>query len=80
METKVQRWGNSLGVRIPRTLAADVRLAAGTAVEIAAHDDAIVIRPIPRVRYTLAGLLKRVTRRNLHGEVSTGEPVGKESL
>ena len=80
METKVQKWGNSLGVRIPRALAADVRLAAGSAVEIAAQDDAIVIRPVSRVRYSLAELLKGVKRRNLHGEVPTGGPVGKEHL
>ena len=80
METKVQKWGNSLGVRIPRSLAADVRLAAGSAVEIAAQDDAIVIRPVSRVRYSLAALLKGVNRRNLHGEVATGGPVGKEEL
>jgi antitoxin MazE len=80
METKVQKWGNSLGVRIPRSLAADVRLSVGSQVEIAAQDDAIVIRPVSRVRYSLSDLLKRVNRRNLHGEVETGDPVGKEVL
>ena len=78
METKVQRWGNSLGVRIPRALADDVRLKPGTAVRISAEDESIVIRPLDRATVTLADLLKRVTRANLHGEVGTGESRGKE--
>jgi antitoxin MazE len=80
METKVQKWGNSLGVRIPRSLAAGVRLRPGTSVEITGEEDAIVIRPVGRPRYVLSDLLKRISRRNLHGEVSAGAPVGKERL
>ena len=78
METKVQKWGNSLGVRIPRALAADVRLRPGTSVRISAEDESIVIRPLDRPTVTLADLLKRVTRANLHDEVDTGEPRGNE--
>lgn len=80
METKVQKWGNSLGVRIPRSVAAEARLSAGSAVEICAQDDAIVIRPVSRVRYSLAELLQGVTRGNIHSEISSGEAVGKEAL
>jgi antitoxin MazE len=80
METKVQKWGNSLGVRIPRSVAAEARLSAGSAVQISAQDDAIVIRPVSRLRYSLAELLKGVKRGNLHSQVPTGEPVGKEAL
>ena len=78
METKVQKWGNSLGVRIPRNLAADVRLEPGTTVRISAEDASIVIRPLDRPTVKLADLLKRVTRANLHDEVDTGESRGKE--
>jgi antitoxin MazE len=78
VETKVQKWGNSLGVRIPRALAADVRLRPGTSVRISAEDESIVIRPLDRPTVTLGDMLKRVTRANLHHEVDTGEPRGNE--
>jgi antitoxin MazE len=80
METKIQKWGNSLGVRIPRSVALEARLRAGSAVEVSAEDDVVVIRPVSRVRYQLSDLLKGVYRRNRHAEVVTGEPVGRESL
>ena len=80
METKVQKWGNSLGVRIPRAIASSARLRAGTSVEILAEGDSIVIRAANRPRYRLADLLKAVTRRNLQAAVDTGAPVGREAL
>ena len=80
METRIQKWGNSLGVRIPRAVAADVRLKVGSAVCVSAEDDAIVIRPVVRPRYLLSDLLRRVNRRNVHAEADTGEPVGRETL
>src|SRR5437868_2550255 len=80
METKVQKWGNSLGVRIPRSLAMEAHLKPGTAVEISAEADAIVIRPVNRPRYSLAELLRGVTRANLHEELEFGGPMGREAL
>ena len=80
METKVQKWGNSLGVRIPRSVALGARLRPGTAVDITGEEDSIVIRAVGRPRYVLSALLRRVSRTNLHHEVETGTPVGKELL
>ncbi len=80
MVTKVQKWGNSLGVRIPRSVALEANLRPGASVDISAADDSIVIRPVCRPRYRLAELMEGVTRRNLHQEVETGHPVGKERL
>ena len=80
METKVQRWGNSLGVRIPRSVAAGAGLRAGTSVDISAEDETVVIRAVNRSRYRLSELLKRVKRSNLHETVDTGVAVGREVL
>ena len=80
MITTVQKWGNSLGVRIPRAVAASARLRPGTPVEISTEDQGIVIRVAERPRYSLVDLLKGVTRANLHGAVDTGAPVGREAL
>ena len=75
MESQVTKWGNSLGVRIPKSLAERVGLTEGTPIIFEADEDAIVIR---RKRHSLEALLAQVTRENLHGEVNTGRPVGRE--
>lgn len=78
MQTKVQKWGNSLGVRIPRSFAAEARVEAGSTVDISVEKGSLRIRPVHR-RYSLRGLLRKVTPRNLHEEVGTGVPVGREA-
>jgi len=80
LETKVQKWGNSLGVRIPRSLASGARLRQGTPVDISASDDVIVIRLVERPKLRLSELLRRVKRSNLHAAVDSGPPVGREIL
>jgi len=79
MVTRVQKWGNSLALRIPKSFAAETRVQAGSAVNISVREGALLIRPVRRSGYRLSGLLKKVTKRNIHGEVSFGAPVGRES-
>ena len=78
METKIQKWGNSLGVRIPRSFAAEARVEAGSSVDISVEDGSLRIRALSR-RYSLRDLLKKITIRNLHAEASTGARVGQEA-
>jgi antitoxin MazE len=78
METKVQKWGNSLGVRIPRSFAAEARVEAGSTVDLSIENGSLRIRPV-RHRYALRDLLRKVTRRNRHDEVGTGAPIGRET-
>ena len=80
MVTKVQKWGNSLGLRIPKSFATQARVAAGSEVDISVRDGCLLVRAVHRRQYSLAGLLKGVTRKNLHREVSTGRVVGHELL
>lgn len=79
MVTKVQKWGNSLALRIPRSFAAEATVREGSAVDISVHNGDLLIRRVRRNRYALRDLLKKVSRRNLHAEVLTGPPVGRES-
>ena len=79
MLTKVQKWGNSLGVRIPRSFAADVRVRPGSVVDISLVRGGLMVRAARPARPRLADLLKRVSRRNLHAEVSWGAPEGREA-
>ena len=78
MKTAIQRWGNSLALRIPRTYAAETRISEGSDVELTLKSGALVIRPLTRKRHSLTHLLKRITQTNRHGLVDTGSPVGQE--
>jgi antitoxin MazE len=78
MVTRVQKWGNSLALRIPQSFAVQAKVAAGTAVDIAVEKGQLVVRPV-RQRYRLRDLLKAVDRRNVHAEVQSGRPVGRET-
>ena len=78
MITKIQKWGNSLGLRIPKSFAAEAQVEAGSSVDISVEDGGLVVRPMRRKKYVLSELLRRVTSRNIHDEIATGEPVGRE--
>jgi antitoxin MazE len=78
MKTQVQKWGNSLALRIPKAFAADLGLAQDSPVELSLEDGNLVIRPASIQRYELGSLLTRVTEANLHGEQNYGEAVGSE--
>lgn len=79
MQTKIQKWGNSLGLRIPKSLAAEAQVEEGSTVDLAVEDGAVVVRPLRARKYVLSELLGRVDRRNLHGEIRTGELLGRET-
>jgi antitoxin MazE len=79
MESSVQKWGNSLAVRIPRPFASHLGIEDGTAVDMAVEDGGLVIRPLRRGRLSLDDLLGAVDESNLHGETDTGPAVGGES-
>jgi antitoxin MazE len=78
MQTKIQKWGNSLAVRIPKAFAEEAHVAYGTSVNLSVDDGKIVIDPHTEPEYRLEELLKGVTKRNVHAEVDTGEAVGRE--
>jgi antitoxin MazE len=76
MRTKVQKWGNSLGLRIPKPFAEEVGLADDAEVELSLSEGALLIRPARS--WTLDELLQGVTESNLHGELDFGPAVGRE--
>ncbi|MBD2549821.1 AbrB/MazE/SpoVT family DNA-binding domain-containing protein [Microcystis elabens FACHB-917] len=80
MQTKVQKWGNSLGVRIPRGLAQEVGLGAGTEVSLTAKDGELVLRPAVPSRLRLMDLLAGVTAENIYSPVDTGDAIGAEAF
>ena len=78
MVTKIQKWGNSLALRIPTSFAAETNVVAGSTVDISVANGGLVVRPTKRRKYVLDELLKGVKPGNLHEEISTGERVGVE--
>jgi antitoxin MazE len=74
---RVARWGNSLGVRIPRAQAEQARLEEGTEVEIVVEGESLRVRPRPRA-YSLDELVEQITPENRHEETDWGEPEGRE--
>jgi antitoxin MazE len=79
MKARVQKWGNSLGIRIPKALAQEAAVAADSEVEITGRDGKIVISPLHRKAVSLRQLLSKVTAANIHDSIESGQPVGKES-
>jgi antitoxin MazE len=76
MFTKVQKWGNSLAVRIPSAFAKEIGLCPNTEVELRLENDKLVI--IPNKRKQLEELLKQITPENVHSEINWGGRSGKE--
>lgn len=79
MLAKTLKWGNSLALRIPKPLASECGLEENTPVDIHVENHKLIIMPV-RKQYSLEELLAEVTPENIHTEVSTGRPVGKELL
>lgn len=79
MESRVQRWGNSLALRIPKPLAAEVGLKDNSAVELFLRDGRLIIVPVVKPKVSLERLLSQVTEKNKHHEVDTGAAVGGEA-
>jgi len=79
MVTRVQKWGNSLALRIPKAFADEIALAYDSAVELSIVEGTLVIAPLVAETLTLDQLLEGITADNIHAEIDTGGRVGKES-
>jgi len=79
MRTRVQKWGNSLALRIPKSFATEVGLQRETSVEVSLADGKLIITPVAKPKLTLKQLLARVTKENLHREVDSGPAIGNET-
>ncbi len=79
MQTRVQKWGNSLALRIPRAFADSINLKDNAPVEISVVDGKLVVALTHAPRPDLQTLLSQITPDNLHTEVETGASVGKET-
>jgi antitoxin MazE len=77
MKTTIQKWGDSLAVRIPRPFAEEIHLEENTQVDLTIRSGELVIAPTePAI--TLDSLVSQITDENCHDEVGTGPRVGNE--
>lgn len=79
MERRVQKWGHSLAVRIPKALAEEAGLKERSPVQLVLRDGQLVIVPVVKPVFSLDALLAQVTDSNLHREVESGPAVGSEA-
>jgi len=79
MKTTAQKWGNSLAIRVPKSVALQVGLKEDDDLEIEVQDGDVVLKPHVRRVYRLEDLVNQITRKNVHGEIDTGIPVGRET-
>ena len=79
MKVQIQKWGNSLALRIPKSFAVESKIKQGSTVEVSLESGKIIVFPVAESEFLLDELLAKVTAENLHGEIDTGSSVGKEA-
>jgi antitoxin MazE len=78
ISTQIAKWGNSLGLRLPKSVALEAQLDEGDTVSVSVKDGAIVVRPA-RPTYSVDALVAKITKRNRHEETDWGTaPAGHE--
>lgn len=77
MKATIQKWGNSLAIRIPKNITQDSRVSEGSNIDIMIENGNIVLVPVKK-EYSLKELIKNITVENLHSEISTGDRTGGE--
>lgn len=77
MGARIRKWGNSLGVTIPKAILDQVVLKEGEMVDFQVEDNRIIIC---KGKYNLDDLLAQITPENLHGEIDPDEPLGRELI
>ena len=80
MATKIQKWGNSLGVRIPKEIAHKINIREGSVVSFSVEGDARILSRLTSTKYTLAELLKNFDKKTQHKLIDWGPDVGAEIL
>ncbi|HXA18009.1 MAG TPA: AbrB/MazE/SpoVT family DNA-binding domain-containing protein [Thermoanaerobaculia bacterium] len=78
MKARIQKWGNSLALRIPKPFAEEASLREDSAVDVTVRSGKLVVVAIEEPQLTLEDLVAKITPSNRHAEVETGNAVGNE--
>ena len=79
MKTRMQKWGNSLAIRVPKAFAAEVGLKEESEVDVSLKSGKLVVVPVEKPGLTLKTLVAKITEENVHREVDTGPATGREA-
>lgn len=79
MRTRLRKWGNSLAVRIPHPFAKESNLEENSAVDVSLRNGRLIIVPVREPEYSLDEMIGRITKKNVHSEISTGDKRGNET-
>lgn len=79
VRSKIQKWGNSLALRVPKAFASELGIDEGAAVELSIDQDRLLVSPASTKARALTRLVSKVTAENMHAEVTTGAAVGREA-
>jgi len=79
MITKIQKWGHSFALRIPKSMAVELKLEENSPLEIRLEDNRLVIYPVMQPEFKLDELLELITPENLHAVAGMSMPVGNEA-
>lgn len=79
MKTRIQRWGNSLALRIPKSFASEAGIQKETPIELSVSDGKLIITPLVGPSFTLKQMLSKINEDNLHHEIDMGKAAGNEA-
>lgn len=79
MRIKIQKWGNSLALRIPKAFAFQSKIRQDEYVNLTLENNKIIVEPDEVKKYTLEELISGIKKSNLHKEIKVGEKTGAES-
>lgn len=78
MRIKIQKWGNSLALRIPKAFAFQSRIRQDEYVNLTLDNNKIIVEPIEEKKYSLEELVSGIKKSNLHREINFGKKIGAE--
>jgi antitoxin MazE len=79
LKARIQKWGNSLALRIPKSFASEAGLQRETPIELSLSEGKLIITPLAKPKFTLKQLLARINDENLHQEIDAGPAAGSEA-
>ena len=78
MEARVQKWGNSAGIRIPSSILKSLNIKTNDILNIIQEDDKIIISIPKKKTISLSDRFKEYNGKNLAKDFSWDENIGRE--
>lgn len=79
MRVRIQKWGNSLALRIPKPFAEEAEVREGAILDLSVQDGRLIAKPVAQRKYALKQLLRGIRKDNIHEEIDWGGAVGREA-